>query len=196
MDSVCVDTSTMHKQKILDSDMYYNLMHGMCVSNLAVNIARELGLDEEKCHDLAVAGVIHDIGKLRLSEYLYGRDEETLKVEEMKYVRMHPALGYEFLKKEGYSEFILESIMYHHENADGSGYPDNLKGDAIPIGAKILRVCDVFAALISDRPYRKAFDVETAIELMIEEVKNFDMKVFLAFMKIIHSDGSEKIYDI
>ncbi len=195
MDSAYV-VSTTHKQEILDSDMYYNMMHGICVSNLAVNIARELGLDEEKSHELAIAGVIHDIGKLKLSEYLYGRNEGTLKVEEMKYVRMHSTFGYEILKNQGYSDFILESVLYHHENMDGSGYPANLKGDAIPIGAKILRVCDVFAALISDRPYRKAFDVETAIELMIEEVKNFDMKVFLAFMKIIYSDGSEKIYDI
>lgn len=190
------EVSATFKQEILDSDMYYNLMHGMCVSNLAVNIAREIGLDEEKSYELAIAGVIHDIGKLKLSEYLYGRNEGTLKVEEMKYVRMHSTFGYEILKKQGYSDFILETVLYHHENMDGSGYPANLKGDAIPIGARILRVCDVFAALISDRPYRKAFDVETAIELMIEEVKNFDMKVFLAFMKIIYSDGSEKIYDI
>lgn len=195
MDGVCVD-AIAHKQEILDDDMYYNLMHGICVSNLAVSIARELGLNEKKCYELAIAGVIHDIGKLRLSEYLYGRDKETLTVEEMKYVRMHPTFGYDFLRKQGYSDFILESVLYHHENEDGSGYPSNMKGNSIPIGAKILRVCDVFAALISDRPYRKAFDVETAIELMIEEVKNFDMKVFLAFMKVIHSDGSEKIYDI
>jgi HD-GYP domain-containing protein (c-di-GMP phosphodiesterase class II) len=59
------------------------------------------------------------------------------------------------------------------------------------LGARILRVCDVFSALISDRPYRRAFDKETAMELMIEEVKNFDMEVFLAFQRVIHNDSSE-----
>ena len=93
-------------------------------------------------------------------------------------MRMHSTLGYEELKDQGYSEFVLESILYHHENYDGTGYPDNLIGDQIPIGARILRVCDVFAALTSDRPYRTAFDVATVMELMIDEIKNFDMEVF------------------
>ena len=63
----------------------------------------------------------------------------------------------------------------------------HLSGEDIPISARILRVCDVFAALTSDRPYRDAFDEETAIELMIDEVKNFDMKIFLTFLSVIHS---------
>ena len=62
----------------------------------------------------------------------------------------------------------------------------NLEGKKIPVGARIIRVCDVFSALSSDRPYRKAFDMETVMELMIDEVKNFDMEVFLAFQKVVH----------
>ena len=135
-----------------------------------------------------MAGMLHDIGKLRVSGYLYGRDEDTLNIEEMKYVRMHPRLGYETLIRYDFSDDVLENILYHHENYDGSGYPENLAGDQIPIGARILRVCDTYAALTSDRPYRSAFDKETAIELMIEEVKNFDMKVFLAFQTVIHDE--------
>ena len=61
-------------------------------------------------------------------------------------------------------------------------------GEEIPIGARILRVCDVYAALISDRPYRKGFDISTVMELMIDEVKNFDMQVFLAFQRVVHKD--------
>lgn len=67
--------------------------------------------------------------------------------------------------------FCIESILYHHENYDGSGYPSNKAGDDIPIGARILRVCDVYAALISDRPYRRGFDISSVMELMIDEVK-------------------------
>ncbi|WP_143452721.1 HD-GYP domain-containing protein [Konateibacter massiliensis] len=190
------EAALKRREEIINSDMYYNLMHGMCVSNLAYEIARELGFDEGQCYEMAEAGVLHDIGKLRLSGYLYGRNEKTLGVEEMKYMRMHSKLSYDILKENQYSDFILESVLYHHENFDGSGYPENLKGNDIPLGARILRVCDVFAALISDRPYRSAFDVETAVELMIDEVKNFDMKVFLTFMRVINRDDSTKIYDI
>lgn len=189
-------TIPLQKEEIINYDMYYNLVHGMCVSNLAYHIAKELQLEEDICYELAKAGMLHDIGKLRLSDYLYGRDENTLAIEEMKYIQMHSTYGYEILKEKGYSDFVSESVLYHHENFDGSGYPDNLKELEIPIGARILRVCDVFAALVSDRPYRSAFDVDAALELMIEEVKNFDMQVFLAFMRVINSENSLSLYDI
>ena len=106
----------------------------------------------------------------------------------MKYVRMHPRLGYDLLMRYDFSDDVIETILYHHENYDGSGYPENLSGDQIPLGARILRVCDVYAALTSDRPYRRAFDADAAVELMIDEVKNFDIKVFLAFQRVIHEE--------
>ena len=92
------------------------------------------------------------------------------------------------MKAEGYSDRICEMILHHHENYDGTGYPDNLVGDEIPLGARVLRVCDVFVALTSDRPYRKAFDSKTAVELLIEEVRHFDMKVFLPFQSIVYDE--------
>lgn len=173
-------------EAILQEDVPEAISHGIYVSNLAYLIAKELGLDETICYELSVAGVLHDIGKLKLAGYLYGRDGYTLAIEEMKYMRMHSRLSYDILKNKGYSDFILDSVHYHHENYDGSGYPENLAGEDIPLGAKILRVCDVFVALISDRPYRAAFDVCTAVELMIDEVKNFDMKIFIAFQRVVH----------
>ena len=174
--------------RILEEDITEEINHGIRVSNLAYHVAKKLGLYENVCHELAIAGMLHDIGKLKVSAYLYGRSEDTLGIEEMRYVRMHSRLGYEILMREDYSDFVVESILYHHENYDGSGYPENLRGDEIPIGARILRVCDVYAALTSDRPYRKAFDEDNAIELMIDEVKNFDMKIFLAFLQVIHDE--------
>ena len=139
--------------------------------------------------DLVTAGAtLHDIGKLKLTGYINGQERDPLLIEELKYVRMHSSLGYEELKEQGYSDIVLQSILYHHENYDGSGYPSNLSGDSIPLGARILRVCDVYAALSSDRPYRKAFDVSTVIELMIDEIKNFDMEVFLAFQRVVHNN--------
>ena len=169
-------TAVGSQERILEFDLASELHHGMMVSNLA--------------YALAIAGMLHDIGKLKLTSYINGQEQDPLVIEELKYVRMHSTLGYEELKGQGYSDFVLESILYHHENYDGSGYPANKAGEDIPIGARILRVCDVYAALISDRPYRKAFDISAVMELMIDEVKNFDMQVFLAFQRVVHNgDG-------
>ena len=173
--------------KILDYNLADELNHGMYVSNMVYLVAKELNLPEEECYDYAVAGMLHDIGKLQLNDKY--DEEDRLVVEEMRRVRMHASFGYEFLKKYEYSERILETIRHHHENYDGSGYPDNLSGEAIPLGARIIRVCDTFAALTADRPYRKHFTMETAMELMIEDIKHFDMKVFLAFQRVVHEVG-------
>lgn len=174
--------------RILEFDLSAELNHGVVVSNLAYAVAAEMGRDEAFCYQIAIAGMLHDIGKLKLTGYINGQERDPLLIEELKYVRMHSSLGYEELKEQGYSDIVLQSILYHHENYDGSGYPSNLSGDSIPLGARILRVCDVYAALSSDRPYRKAFDVSTVIELMIDEIKNFDMEVFLAFQRVVHNN--------
>ncbi len=173
--------------RMLEFDLFSELSHGMAVSNLAYDVAKALEMEHEQCYELAIAGMVHDIGKLRLRGHIEGSRHNPLVVEELKYVRMHSTLSYEELKAQGrYSAFVLDSILYHHENYDGSGYPANLRGEEIPIGARILRVCDVFSALTTNRPYRKAFEANTAMELMIEEVKNYDMRVFLAFQRVIH----------
>ncbi len=177
--------------KMIDYDLISVINHGIAVSNLAYQVGETIGLPQDQCYELALAGVLHDIGKLRLSRYVSGK-ENPLVVEEIKYVRRHPQLGCEALQNRGYSSFVLETIYYHHENYDGSGYPQNLQGDEIPLGSRILRVCDTYAALTEKRPYREAFEPETAIRLMIDEIKNFDMQVFLAFMKVVHRDDQEK----
>lgn len=177
------------KYHIIQTDIAKEIEHGIQVSNLANRIGRQMGLTEEICYELAVAGLVHDIGKLEMIKYIYGKESDnTLHVEELRYVRTHPALGYVILNEQGYSRNVAQWVLYHHENYDGSGYPSNKMGDEIPLGARILRVSDVFAALTSDRSYRKAFDTKAAVELMIDEVKNFDMKVFLAFLNVIHAD--------
>lgn len=170
----------------------YNLIseirHGIVVSNLVYAVAREMGLPREVCSETAVAGILHDIGKLKLKGYIDGQKSDSLMVEELRYVRMHSMLGYEALKDQNYSEYVLQAVLHHHENYDGTGYPDNLSGNQIPLGARLIRVCDVYTALRSDRPYRRAFDQHTAMEMMIEEVKDFDMEIFLAFLRVMHSE--------
>ena len=168
------------QKHLISFNLEKEIEHGIQVSNLAFRVGKQMGLSGEICHELAVAGV-------RLYSYIAG-EENPMVVEEMRYVRRHPELGYESLKDRGYSAFVLESIYYHHENYDGSGYPENLAGEKIPLGARILRICDVYAALTSKRAYRDAFSGETAVKMVIDEVKNFDMQVFLAFQRAIHEE--------
>ncbi len=163
------------------------IRHGICVSRLSQAIARELGLSDDQVNQIAVAGMLHDIGKLKISPYIYGRTRKTMKIEDMRYVRLHAKLGSEIVREKGYGDEIGDIILYHHENYDGSGYPYCLSGEEIPLGSRIIRVSDVFIALISDRTYRKAFDPHAALSMVIDEVRHFDMKVFLAFQRIINT---------
>ena len=185
-----------NSRHLFGANMSEQLKHGENVSSLAYEVGRELGLSDEACNDLIVAGFFHDIGKTQISSESEGRD--TMLVEKMNSVRQHPRAGYEILKRHGFSEEICRDVLYHHENMDGSGYPENLEGTNIPLGACILRVCDVFCALIQDRPYRSAFSPEIAMKMMIEEVEKYNLKVFLAFQRVLHRspDGSISMPEI
>ena len=95
-------TAAGSQQRILEFDLASELHHGMLVSNLAYAVAEEMGLPHEQCYELAIAGMLHDIGKLKLTSYINGQEQDPLVIEELKYVRMHSALGYEELKGQGY----------------------------------------------------------------------------------------------
>ncbi len=177
----------------LQDSLDESLVHGIIVSNLAYYVGKELGLPEEDCRKLANAGMLHDIGKLRLRSYVYEEKGATLMIDELRYIRMHPSLGYAILKEQGYDNDVLEAVLYHHENIDGSGYPKNLKGEDIPFSARILRVCDAYGALISNHAYKGSFDQDAAMKTMIDEIRYFDMKVFLAYLKVAESDTMTSI---
>ena len=172
-----------------------SIEHGIVVSNLAYSVGKELGLDEAACYDLAVAGLLHDIGKVRLNFYMNEKEEQILAVDETRYLRMHSTIGHSILVEHGYDDIVLDAVLYHHEHYDGTGYPSNLKRDEIPLVGRIMHVCDIFGALIANRDYREGFSVETALEVMIEEVKNFDMKVFLAFQRVAFSEEMLRILE-
>ena len=174
------------------NDFKSGIKHGVLVANLTFALAKEYGMSDDEAYELKLAAMVHDIGKLKLSEYLYGRTNESLPEEEKKYMSMHSKISYDVLKKY-YSDNIMNIVLSHHECYDGSGYPDGLAGEDIPVGARILKVTDEFSALISDRPYRKAFDIDTAVSIMIDEVKNVDMKIFILFQRLIHEDSTLKL---
>ncbi len=163
------------------------LEHGRMVSSLAYAIGREMGLSDQQCHDLVIAGFFHDIGKTDMAKG-YDDSTPTMFVEEIMSIRHHPVASFQILKRHGYNEEICRSVLYHHENADGTGYPERLSGSQIPIGACILRVSDIYCNLVSDRPYRTAFTPEDALEMVIEQIKALNISVFLAFQRVIHDE--------
>ncbi|MCD8338340.1 MAG: HD domain-containing protein [Lachnospiraceae bacterium] len=191
------EKAPLYKKKypIIRPSIVKELAHASTVSNLAFRVGQNMELSPEDCYELAVAGFLHDIGKLELAQYVRGHENETLVIEEMRYVRRHSVIGASILEKMGYSQKIVDMVRFHHENCDGTGYPMNLTREEIPLGARILRVCDVFAALTSSRPYRQAFDVDTAVEMMIEESKDYDVGVFLAFLRAVHQPGLMELLD-
>ncbi len=182
-------------KSLLEYNMHEIIGHSIFVSLIAGAIAKEMSLGEFECHELAKAGIYHDIGKLKLSRYIDGNYSDALSSDEIKYMRMHSKLSYDILKGKGFSDFMIDSVLYHHENYNGTGYPEGLKGENIPLGARILRVSDVFSALISHRTYREGFDIDAAVDLMIDEIENYDMEVFITFQKIINNNDIRKMIE-
>ena len=170
------------------------LGHGIIVSNLAFLLSKKLGMNEEFCHDMAVAGMVHDIGKLKIYAYLRKKYDQILAIDEARYIRMHPSAGYAVLKEQGFNDRILSAVLSHHENYDGSGYPNNLKGADIPIEGRILHICDCFGGLISNCGNIEEFNPDIANQVMIDEVKNFDMRVYLTLQDLVLGNGIESFF--
>jgi len=129
-----------------------------------------LGLPEEQCLALRRAGIVHDIGKIGVPEQILVK-VGPLTTEEWAIMKQHPEAGERICSPLKSFRFVLPIIRHHHEKLDGSGYPDGLKGDAIPLTARVLQAVDIYDALTTDRPYRKAMRSEDAFAVMREEVK-------------------------
>lgn len=178
---------------MMQEDLEDAIDHGVLVTKTVRLLCESSGISEEYKDMMLTAAGLHDIGKLQLGQVLYGRDKSAMKIEELRYMRMHAENAKKMLEDCGYPEAIVKAVYHHHENFDGSGYPDNLIGSKIPFSARMLRVCDTFCALVSERPYRKAFEFETALEMMIEDSKDLDMGIFLEFLKLYHSEEFDEI---
>src|SRR4030042_3396791 len=137
--------------------------HQQRATQLACAIAREIGLSEEQISGLRLAGLIHDIGKVRVpAEILMNPD--GLSEPEFMMIKAHPRLGYEILKTIDFPWPVAQIVLQHHERMDGSGYPSGLSGEDIVMEARILAVADVVDAMASHRPYRSALGISSALE--------------------------------
>jgi len=146
----------------------YTEEHTRRVALRAVQVGEELGLSPARLRELATGALVHDIGKLSVPDSIL-KKPGSLTSEEFAIVKRHPELGYRMLRDLGFSASVRSLVLDHHERLDGSGYPNGIGGPAMPIDARILAVCDVYDALVSNRVYRDAFPHEQAIEILREE---------------------------
>ena len=143
----------------------------------AVEIAKDLGLDEAMLNAIRAASMLHDIGKLAVPENILSKPGR-LTPEEFEKMKIHPIVGSEILDRVEFPYPVVPIVRSHHEKWDGTGYPDGLKREAIPIGARILSAVDCFDALASERPYRRALSPEEAMTtLSAEKGRSFDPRV-------------------
>jgi len=168
--------------------------HSEEVSRWAAKIALQVGLSEAEIEDIKLAGIIHDVGKIHVPDPLLVKPT-LLTAQEYEIVKSHAAWGAKIV--EPLKVTAIERIVrHHHEAFDGQGYPDNLKGDQIPLGARIMTVADAFQAMVSARPYRKARPVEEALaELQRCRGTQFDPFVVDAFLRSIQSLGGQQRSD-
>ncbi len=143
----------------------------------AMEMAKDLGLTEDETEALRAASVLHDIGKLAVPEHIISKPGK-LTPEEFEKMKIHPIIGAEILEQVDFPYPVVPIVHSHHEKWDGSGYPDGLAGEAIPIGARILAAVDCLDALASDRQYRKALPLDEAMaKVVAQSGKSFDPKV-------------------
>lgn len=164
----------------------YTFDHSQDAADLAVDIARRLGLSEDRIDQVRSAAVIHDIGKIAISDDIL-KKPGPLDDQEWAEMKKHPDIGADLIKDLEIYRDVAEIVRCEHEKWDGSGYPKGLRGEEIPIEARIVTIADIYNALTTDRPYRKAFTQEKAVE-MIKEMRDdrkLDPRVVDAFLEIM-----------
>jgi putative nucleotidyltransferase with HDIG domain len=156
------------------------------VQRQAVRLAREIGVTEEdQIKAIEAASLLHDTGKLAIPEHILNKPGR-LTPDEFEIMKRHAPIGADILSTIDFPYPVVPIVRHHHENWDGTGYPDCLRGDAIPVGARILSVVDCFDALTSDRPYRPRLSTAAALEILRERRGSmYDPTVVDAFMRLV-----------
>src|SRR5271167_1282782 len=156
--------------------------HLQRVRVFAMEVGQEMGLAHEEMEALRAASVLHDIGKLAVPEDIINKPGKLNRAEFEK-MKVHPVVGAEILERVSFPYPVVPIVRYHHERWDGTGYPNGLKGEQIPIGARILAAVDCLDALSSDRQYRRALPLDQAMaKVMSESGTSFDPRVVRALL--------------
>ena len=178
--------------KALDLRDHETEGHSMRVTELTVQLAHSMGLPEQDLAHIRRGALLHDIGKIGIPDEILLKPGK-LDDQEMEKMKLHPVYAYEWLSPIRYLAPALDIPYGHHERWDGTGYPRGLKGESIPLAARIFAVIDVWDALRSDRPYRAAWSSEKTLEHIQEgSGSHFDPVVVAAFMRMIDEESERK----
>ncbi|MBU1319543.1 MAG: tetratricopeptide repeat protein [candidate division Zixibacteria bacterium] len=171
----------------------YTKGHSDRVASLALLLAKELGLHSGMLKTIVAGALLHDIGKIGVEDNILKKPGK-LSESEFAFIKRHSELGVELLRGKEFPWDVKPLILHHHEKFDGRGYPLGLKGEDIPLGARIICVADVFDALTSDRIYRSAFEPQKALEMMAEESgSSFDPVVLRCFTNMINKGAADMV---
>lgn len=164
----------------------YTYEHSLRVAQISYTIAKQMRLPDQQCIGVYAGGLLHDIGKLGVSENILNKPSK-LEDDEFQIIQKHPEYGFEILKNINCFEksSILDSVLYHHEKYDGSGYPKKVKNKDIPLVARIIAVADSFDAMVSSRAYQSEQSLEYALnEIYKNKGIQFDPEVADAFLDV------------
>jgi HD-GYP domain-containing protein (c-di-GMP phosphodiesterase class II) len=156
---------------------------------LAVKVSRKLGLSEKEVAVVQYVASVHDIGMTEISDSILNKTL-NLSSEERRQIEKHPERGAELIRPLEFVESVSNIILYHHERVDGEGYPMGLRGEQIPMGARVLAVIDAFQSMTTGRPYKTAREVEEAVHELAEcSDRQFDARVVEAFITVLREEG-------
>jgi putative two-component system response regulator len=168
--------------------------HGHCerLSEYSARLGEHLHLSDDQLIALRRAGVVHDVGKIAVPDAILLKPD-SLTANEWKLIKEHPVVGERICAPLKSFRFVLPIIRHHHEKLDGSGYPDGLRGEAIPVTARVLQIVDVYDALTTDRPYKRAFSITDALQTMKQEVQKgwWDPHIFDQFERLVRSGTAD-----
>jgi putative nucleotidyltransferase with HDIG domain len=168
----------------LDAKSSYTRGHSDRVAELSWSIARKLGLGDQEAESARIAGHLHDIGKIGIPDSIISKPGSLLP-EEFAAMKRHPVIGASLVKQVAHLSGFAPSVRSHHERWDGSGYPDGLAGEAIPLEARIICIADSFDAMTSARSYREQIDAQSAVDEMRRcSGTQFDPRLVDAFAQL------------
>ena len=175
-DAIAVDISVL---KVSDE---YTFKHSVDVATMAMIIGKKQGLSDKEIYEIGIAGLLHDIGKSKIPGEVLNKPGK-LTEEEFAVMRQHSVLGYHILKnKKDIPKSVLMGVLQHHEKINGKGYPLGFSSDKISLYAKILSVADIYDALVTERPYKKAFSKRDAVEMIMSLTNELDIAAMRSFL--------------
>ncbi len=158
---------------------------------IAGGMGEVLGLDEDEMQALRMGALLHDIGKLAIPDHILNKSSQLTPAETEK-MKIHPTVGAAILEKVNFNYPVVATVRHHHENWDGTGYPSKLKGEKIPLTARILSIADAYDSLRGERIYRKAVSRDNARKIMLDDAgTKFDPKLIDIFMRNLHNFETE-----